>query len=60
MSHSLQCFQEDNCKDPEGVQGTIHIYILVHPQMLIDTAFRRGSKQKGLGIDRSSDTSKNP
>ena len=41
----------------------IYIYtydFLVYPQMLIDTAFHRGSKQKGLCIHRSSDISKNP
>ena len=56
VPHSLQCFLEDNGKDREGIQGTI----FVHPQVLIDTAFHRGFKQKVLGIHRSSDISKNP
>ena len=36
-----------------------YLYVLVHPQKLIDTAFHRGCKQKALGIHRSSDISKN-
>ena len=56
----FSAFKRITVKIEKGFRAPYIFTYLVHPQMLVDTAFHKGSKQKGLGIHRSSDMSKNP